>query len=499
MNTSALKSRVAKLESARLDKVKSHYELYRDDLYNLHIKQAANDIKLPIVNLRLYQLQVQKALFHEGIRRFFLVRPRRAGKEVESWSMLIQGAIERPGKYAIIYPSNVRARKVLWDGSILDLATDKSIPFRDMIPKEMRPKFREDEMTIKFRANGSMIDVMGSDTAIDKLRGTNYLGVVFAEFAYADPRVYQIIGPALVQNKGWCILQTTFDGMNHAYRLMEQVKNDPSWFCCVDSVETLLDEKGERYITDEMVDQSRRDGLPEYMILQEYYSIVQLNQQSVYFATEINNAYEAKRIREFTPLPNKPVYSAWDIGFNDTNSIWLFQIDDQGNPYTIYYFEDSNKKMAWYVEKQNSWCARHGLFIKANFFPHDGKNANIQTGISNEKFGQDMGEVFISTPRIQTQMQGIELCRRMIYRTCFDTVNCARGIECLSSYSKEFDDKLNVWKDQPKHDWASHGSKAYQTLALAIENKLIPMANSNIIYYNSNISKETKSYSYKGV
>ncbi len=498
MNVAALKSRLVKLESARLDATKSHYELYRDDFFNLHIKQAANDTKLPIVNLRPYQLDVQKSLFHDGIKRFFLVRPRRAGKEVESWNMLIQGAIERPGLYFMIYPSNVRARAVLWDGAITDLATNTSIPFRDMIPKEMRPKFREDEMKIKFRANGSVIHILGSDTAIDKLRGTNPLGIVFSEFAYSDPRVYQVLNPALIQNGGWCLLQTTFDGMNHAYRLMEQVKGDESWYCRVDSVETLIDENGVRYVTDAMVEQSRRDGMPEYMILQEYYSIVQLNQQSVYFAVEINCAYESQRIRKFAPIPNRPVYSAWDIGINDTNSIWLFQIDDQGNPYSIYYFEDSNKAMKHYVEHQNSWCARHGLFVKANYLPHDGKNRNIQTGISNEKFGQEMGEVFISCPRPATMMQGIELCRRMLYRSYFDTENCARGIECLSNYSKEFDDKLNVWKDQPRHDWASHGTKAFQTLALAIENKLIQSSNSSIIYYNKHDTQnQAKTYVYK--
>ena len=50
-------------------------------------------ITLPLVSLRPYQKEIQDKLFQEGYKRFFLVRPRRAGKEMESWNLLIQGAL----------------------------------------------------------------------------------------------------------------------------------------------------------------------------------------------------------------------------------------------------------------------------------------------------------------------------------------------------------------------------------------------------------------------
>ena len=50
-------------------------------------------ITLPLVSLRPYQKEIQDKLFQEGYKRFFLVRPRRAGKEMESWHLLNQGAL----------------------------------------------------------------------------------------------------------------------------------------------------------------------------------------------------------------------------------------------------------------------------------------------------------------------------------------------------------------------------------------------------------------------
>jgi hypothetical protein len=53
----------------------------------------------------------------------------------------------------------------------------------------------------------------------------------------------------------------------------------------------------------------------------------------------------------------------------------------------------------------------------------------------------------------------------MISRSRFDKVKCARLVECLQQYHKEWDDKKMMWGDNPEHDWTSHGADAFGTLA----------------------------------
>lgn len=60
----------------------------------------------------------------------------------------------------------------------------------------------------------------------------------------------------------------------------------------------------------------------------------------------------------------------------------------------------------------------------------------------------------------------INALRRMLAKTEFDEAGCAQGVRCLKNYRKDWDEDLGVWKDQPRHDWASHGADALGGLAV---------------------------------
>ncbi len=63
------------------------------------------------------------------------------------------------------------------------------------------------------------------------------------------------------------------------------------------------------------------------------------------------------------------------------------------------------------------------------------------------------------------------------------TPNDLDQIDCLSNYSKIFDEKNNIYEDHPLHDWTSHAVDAYHTMTLVIENQLINERASEIVYY----------------
>lgn len=488
MNIGAAKKIVAKLQDDLEGLQAQTFNYRRDNDGNLHLIFAdGRDEKLPLLNFRLYQLEVQRKLFIEKVKRFFLVRPRRAGKEVEAWNMIIQGALTSPGLYLMVYPSNVRGRIVLWDGAIT-MPDQSSLKFLDMIPKYLIAKKDEGEMKIILK-NGSVIRIIGSDMDINKLRGINARGAAFCEFAFQDPRVYQVMMPVFTQNGGWVILQTTFDGLNHAYQLMQRVKELKDWYCRVDSVETLRDENGNRYVTDEMIDADRLAGMPEFRVLQEYYSIVQLNQQSMFFAVEMSAAIENGRVLNFQPL-NKPLHSAWDLGMNDMNAVIQFQIDDDGTFYILNYFEANGKSFNWHLNEMQMFANKHNLRIGQNFAPHDGAKRDYFSDEIEAKpktiveYGREQGYHFEIVKRPPRMAYGIEASRQHLYRCNFHLDNTKRLVECLSNFSKDYDEKMNVYKDGYKHDWASHGATSFQTLALAVQDNMISTNNvQNVVYY----------------
>lgn len=468
------------------NKIASQYTVEHDEDYNLYVIFADEEIKIPIIDFRQYQIDVQITLFGETSKRILLSWPRRAGKEVVTWNILIHAAIINPGMYIMTYPTNVRARKILWQGSALVKGVSKK--FLDMIPKRLIKKKNDADMTVEL-INGSIIWLVGCDIDPGKLRGTNPLGIVFSELAFSDPRVLHVMLPVLRQNNGWLIGQSTFDGMNHFYRMIHANMTDPNWYCRVESIRTLFDETGKPYISDEDVDEDRRSGMPEYLIQQEYYGNVQVNEETKYFAVAINKVHETNRIISELFLPNKNVFSFFDIGVNDCTAITLAQFEMKaGNlwPHAIGYIEHNNRDLKFYVNEIRHFCNRYNLTFHTHFVPHDGGNRNFNDKLKTTvDYLQEMGEKGIIVKRPSSHKIAIEAIRQKLFMTKFNKENTGRLIDCLSNYEKEFDEKMDRFKDAPVHDWSSHGVKSYQTLVLALEQGLIQEQVYDVIYYSN--------------
>jgi phage terminase large subunit len=68
-------------------------------------------------------------------------------------------------------------------------------------------------------------------------------------------------------------------------------------------------------------------------------------------------------------------------------------------------------------------------------------------------------------PNLSLQ-DGIQATRMMLLRSWFDP-KCEEGIECLRQYQREYDEDKKIFRDKPRHDWASHGSDAARMAAVA--------------------------------
>ena len=454
------------------------YSLSRDDNANLIINFPYKNkiVQLPYVPFRDYQLEVQDALFVKGYRKFFLVWPRRHGKDYTCWQLLLEAAIETPGYYLMIYPTVKSAKRVFWNGNII-MPDGTAIKFVKMIPPGVlaAPPNKTDlliELT-----NGSIIQAVGSNHDPDSLRGSNPRGAIFSEYAYQKPDIYQNLAPVFDQNKGWIILETTFNGHNFAYNHFQAVKDMSSWFARCESVDTLLDANGQPYISQEFIEERRRENIPEYKIQQEYYSNVEENTDTMYYGLALKMMRLQGRIKPDLVEPNSYCWVAYDIGRRDPTSIGIFQLNND-KPVCVAYTEYNKRNMQIGIVFIQEFCNKHNLIVKEIILPHDGRNKSAATDLNYSDYLIGYGYRVSTVNSPANKLLAIEACNQLLYKLSIDE-SCDAFINCLANYEKEYDEKRDEYKPTPVHNWASHGADMFQTFMLAYNKGLIKIKNIN--------------------
>lgn len=215
------------------------------------------DIQLPYkFEPRDYQLPLFEALA-DGYKRLIYVAHRRAGKDKTIWNITISEAFKRVGTYYYILPTYSQAKKVIWDNIDSD-----GLKMLDHIPKRLVDKLNETEMQIELK-NGSIIQLVGADN-VDRIVGTNPVGVVFSEYSITKPEVWDLIRPILAANGGWAIFNFTPRGMNHAYTLIQQAKESPdTWWVGIYPISKT------NALSQEVLDQEKKE-MPRILFEQEY-------------------------------------------------------------------------------------------------------------------------------------------------------------------------------------------------------------------------------------
>jgi hypothetical protein len=159
----------------------------------------------------------------EGCKRLILVGHRRLGKDKMVFAQIPKRMFERVGTYFYFLPTYNQARKVIWNGADKD-----GFRFLDHFPKELLRKVNQQDMVVEM-TNGSILQLVGADN-IDRIVGTNPVGVVFSEYSLMKPEVWKLISPILTENGGWAVFVYTPRGQNHAYELMVNAKKNPKWY-----------------------------------------------------------------------------------------------------------------------------------------------------------------------------------------------------------------------------------------------------------------------------
>ncbi|MCG8560468.1 MAG: hypothetical protein MI824_11760 [Hyphomicrobiales bacterium] len=408
---------------------------------------------------RDYQLPAWQAL-EAGCKRGLLIWHRRSGKDDVGLHWTACAAQERVGTYWHMLPQYGQARKAIWDAvdphkgrRRIDLA----------FPKALREGAREDMMTIRFKS-GSMWHLVGSDN-YDTLVGTPPVGVVFSEWALADPKAWAFLRPILAENGGWALFVTTSRGRNHAARMFETYKQDPGWF-----VQRLKATETDVFSALQL-EQERREYIADYgeeegsaLYEQEYLCSFDGPVFGAFYARELRRAQEEGRIGRVPYDRAHPVHTAWDLGYTDSTAIWFIQAVGKERR-LIDFHEGSGVGLDVYARVLRSKPYLYGH----HYFPHDAEHHELTTGESRVDTLRGLGIEPTVVPQ-HNVLDGINATRHMLDRTWIDEETCGeRGLEALRQYRREWDDRLKDWKRKPLHDWTSHAADALRTFAAGFD------------------------------
>src|SRR5258708_5446482 len=166
-----------------------------------------------------FWLQIQD----DPVKRAVTVWHRRSGKDKTMLNAVLVQMLKRVGVYYYVFPEFNQGRKALWDN-----IDSKGFKTMEHIPIPLRKRVRDQEMSIELY-NGSIFQVIGA-ADIDRIVGTNPVGIVFSEYSLMSPSVIGFLLPIVNENNGFMWFNFTPRGDNHARTLWEQAQRDESWF-----------------------------------------------------------------------------------------------------------------------------------------------------------------------------------------------------------------------------------------------------------------------------
>lgn len=187
-----------------------------------------------------------------------------------------------------------------------------------------------------------------------------------------------------------------------------------------------------------------------------------------YFAKDMRNLRQLGKIGAFPYVPNVAVNTFWDFGLGDNQTIWLHQLVG-GEHRFIDYFEDSGYGLGYYFQWLDKWAARRNAAWGTHYAPHDVDHRR-QTATSGraetiKTIAKDLGYIFSTVERNPAKINSIQSIRQKLPACVFNEATTNQGIIHLESYSRDWDEKLGVWKNYPRHDEHSHGADAFMTFA----------------------------------
>ena len=372
------------------------------------------------------------------------VAHRRFGKTVMSINQLIKRALthklDRP-RMAYLAPTYSQGKSVAWD---FIQFYSRPIPGVQFNQSELRADY----------PNGGQLRIYGADSP-DSLRGLYIDGVVLDEYGLMSPKVFsEVIRPALSDREGWAFFIGTPAGKNQFYDIVQHAKSHPDWFFA----EFKASQTG---VLNPLELAAARADMTQDEYDQEYECSFEAAVKGAIYAAELQQMRTDGRMTRVPYEPLLPVDTDWDLGVGDATAIWFTQSLKSGEIRVIDYYESSGEGLPHYLKVLKDRPYTYG----EHWAPHDIQVKEFASGRSRLETARSLGLNFLVAPNVPIE-DGIHAGRMLFPKCWFDEVKCKAGLEALQHYRRDYNTRLNEFKDAPVHDWASHAADAWRYLAV---------------------------------
>lgn len=404
-------------------------------------------------------------------KRAVLCWCRRAGKDTVCLNYMAVASQQKVASFWVMCPTAINAREVFWDSinphtgqrRIYEAFVGMHDPARKQYGLIVAKN--ENEMTLDL-LNGARVRFCGSDN-YQNLLGSPPYGLIFSEYARADPNSWNVLRPILAENGGFAIFNSTPLGANHFETLYRAAVTSDRWYAQllpasqtdIYTQETLKEELHELI-------ESNGEDYGRAIWDQEYECSFASGNLGAYFAKEIQRLETPNEdgISQIGNVPYDPrlqTYTSWDLGYSDETAVFFFQLAGR-EVRVIDYLANSNVGLDWYA---NALKAKPYAYAQ-HLFPADVAVHELGSGRSRIETLRSLG----INPRVipqQAKIDQINAARTLLPSCFFDAAKTKKGLDGLRQYRRKWDDKRKVYADTPLHDWASHPADAFMTFAIS--------------------------------
>lgn len=452
----------------------------------------ANICRIPAYGWRPrpHQMPAWKYLENGG-RHAELICHRRWGKDELALHHAACSVVKRPANYWHMLPMASQVRKAIW--TAVNPHTNRR-RILEAFPAELRMPgpnggIREQEMMIEFR-NGATWQALGSDNYQGAI-GSSPAGIVYSEWAQANPASRGYLRPILTENKGWQLYITTPRGDNHAKRTYEGAMRDPDAFAMLQTIE----DSGA--MTPAEIEKERQAYIDDYgpdvglaLFEQEYYCSFSAVVIGAFYAGEFARMEREGRLGYFPHVPGHLVYTAWDLGHTDDTAVWWFQIID-GRVRIIDFLSETGQGMAFYAGHligreveltidSYKVTAEFGADLPSaihrkqyeyakHYLPHDAKHKRQESAGKTlaDQLAAVVGRPHVETLGNESKELGIQATRVLLDSCDIHEETCGEGVEAVRQYRREWYEDKKAFGKNAVHDWTSHPADALRYLAMA--------------------------------
>jgi hypothetical protein len=276
------------------------------------------------------------------------------------------------------------------------------------------------------------------------------------------------VRPLLTDRQGWATFIGTPKGHNAFYDIYNEAQKNPNWY-----VKTLRADQSGLLPQADLEDAQATMSTNQYE--QEFLCSFEAAILGAFYGQEMRRITDLERITTVDYDPMFPCHTAWDLGFNDSTSIWWFQVV-YGEIRVLDHHSSNGQAIPFYImlldQKEDEFGYKYGY----HYLPHDARAKTLASG-GKSIIEQISAKIDIKHLKIVPNLSiqdGIQATRLALSRAWFDN-RCEEGIECLRQYQREWNDDKKCFNDRPKHDFTSHSADAFRYLSIVWKDEDSPI------------------------